>query len=520
MRGFKQFRKYWIMGLCAVMLVLGGCQAVGGVDLNKALLSSFDVQSMEGSGYLELTVESDGSIDLGQEDKELLEVFGKTKIRLDHVKQENREMMSVKGAVELAKGAIPFQAHVSPDKLVIQVEGAKKPFVIDPANPNPLLEGPVGGQSAWLKSLSDQTKDPNFLKPLYSYLVGKLPNPKDVSLNSGMETVHGDNVFLHHVTAKMKVNELIPLLKTFILNLMQDDQAMKEVIKEYHEVLPPLVGMMDTSMMLEDHSASALLADETAGLELVHAGLKQQLAVMLVALQEVEQEANQELGEALGSGSGLTVDLYVDSSMKVRKSGMELTLLPPSPEESGGIKSVRLKSSFENWNVNQAVKADMLPAQDAVPLLDLEDPAELLQHLDSTSVLYRLLKEDLHVTRKTAYFYMLDVEELEDYHAGWAGYLDDGLMMVPVRPLAESLALKLEWNDEAQSTTLESVQGTSLIFTVGSNKAVVNGQVMELEETVVLKEGHLYVPLRFAADSLGAQIEWDADERLAQVIVD
>lgn len=516
---FKNWRKFWLTGLCAIMLIAVGCQNIGNVDLNKALLSSFDMDSMEGSGYLELALELDDSVLQSADEQAGLQLFKNTKLRFDHIKQEDKQHVSVKGALEIAKGEIPFQAYVSPEALVVWPEGAKKPFGIRTTSPD-VMELLSPGSAEWAGALQEKVQEPDFLKPLYTYLVGKLPNPSDLSLNSGTETINGQGVFLHHVTATLDVEEILPLLRTFIVNLMQDDQAMKAVIAEYYDVLlPALQGFIGETELLGDFTVPVLnvLDDRTAGIEVLHTELKQLLVVLLVVLERAQEEAP----AFFSDDSSFKVDLYVDSSMKVRKSGFELHLAPAADMETDGVKSVKVKTSFENWNVNQSVKADVLSIDDAILVEEeIVEPAELLQHLDEASLLYRVLKDDLHVGRKSAHFFIMQPSEMEEYHAGWAGYFQEDVTMIPARSLTEAFDLDLVWDAETHSALITATNGSSIRLTEGSTTALVNGESITLEQAPTITEGYFYVPLRAVSEALGAKVVWQPQYSTVEVILD
>jgi hypothetical protein len=523
MRKKGKLHVLFLVVLSMAVALIGGCQAIGGVDLNKALLSSFDVKSMEGSGSVELEFQfDDKAVEDGADEGELalLRTLNHTKLVLEHVKQENHEQVSVKGALTIGRGSIPFQAYVSPESLVIWPEGAEKPFALAQNN-SELLEDK---DMAWVGTLQEKAKDPEFLKPLYSYLIGKLPNPKDITVQSGSEKINGETVSLHHVRAELGADEIIPLLRSFIINLMQDDQAMKDVISHYYDTLQPVLSGLIKSLGEDSNqpivkAVNGILADEPVGLEVLHTEFKQLLVILLVMLDSTQNDANGALSSALGKDSTLAVDLYVDSSLKVRKSGMQLVLAP----EAGlmpGVKSLSVKSSFENWNVNGTVKADAIDTKDAVNLEHVGEPADVLKALDQDSVLYKFLKEDLHIGRQTGYFFVISKEEMAEDNAGWAAYNDNGVTMVPARSLSERFGLELQWNEETHTMVLSSTdKSKSVKLQADSSTAVINGKTVELERPPVIQSGALYVPLRAVAEGFGAELKWEPEHSLIGVTI-
>lgn len=513
--------------ICLIAGLIGGCQAVGGVDLNKALLSSFDMKTMEGKGSVEVSLELDeAALKEAGPDSAALAAFSQMKLSFDHIKQESTQVASVKGTFEVAKKSIPFTAYISPEALTVLPEGATKPFTISTTNlADPTGEGLYDGlDMKWLTDFQKKAQDPNYIKPMYDYLVGKMPNPSKLKLESGNETINGQDVYLHHVRAELDGKEILPLLRTFILNLMKDDQAMKAVIGQYYDVIQGAAkGLIpaDTNNSGELGSVlgaiRSILENKEEGVEVVQTEVKQLLVVLLVLMDSEGSEAV----KLLGDKSSLTADLYVDNNMKVRKSGINL-LLAPSDTDGSPVKSIRVKSGFENWNVNGAVKADAISADGALDLMKLESPEEALKAIKPDSALYKLLKDDFHITRKTGYFFVMPKEKLDKYTAGWAAYSDNGVTMVPARSLAANLDMDLAWDETSQSVVLTTADGkNSIRLAAGSSKAAVNGAAdISLERPAVLEHGAFYVPLRSVAEALGADLHWEADSSSILVTID
>lgn len=513
--------------VCLIAGLIGGCQAIGGVDLNKALLSSFDMKTMEGKGSVEVSLELDeAALKEAGPDSAAMAAFSQIKLSFDHIKQESTQVASVKGALEVAKKSIPFTAYISPEALTVLPEGATKPFTISTTDlADPTGEGLYDGvDMKWMTDFQKKAADPNYIKPLYEYLLGKMPNPSKLKLESGNETINGESVYLHHVRADLDGKDILPLLRTFILNLMKDDQAMKAVIAQYYDVIQGAVNSFIPADMSGDDELSSVLGairsilqNKEEGVEVVQTEAKQLLVILLVMLDSEGTEAVKFLGDK----SSMTVDLYVDNNMKVRKSVANL-LLAPTETDGSPLKSIRVKSSFENWNVNGTVKADTISTAGALDLMKLDGPEQALEAIKPESALYKFLKDDLHVTRKTGYFYVMPQEELDEYTAGWAAYSDNGVTMVPARSLAANLDMDLAWDAASQSVVLTTADGKhSIRLTAGSSKAALNGSTdLSLERPAVVEHGSFYVPLRSVAEALGAQLHWEAESSSIIVTLD
>lgn len=80
-------------------------------------------------------------------------------------------------------------------------------------------------------------------------------------------------------------------------------------------------------------------------------------------------------------------------------------------------------------------------------------------------------------------------------------------VMAPIRAVAEAMGAKVEWNAETRAVTL-TVGKDSVVFTVDSKKILVNGAEQEADSPVVIRNDRTMVPLRAAAEALGAIVSY------------
>lgn len=88
-----------------------------------------------------------------------------------------------------------------------------------------------------------------------------------------------------------------------------------------------------------------------------------------------------------------------------------------------------------------------------------------------------------------------------------------GRSFMPVRFAAETFGFKVQWKSSEEKVILSNTNG-SVEFKVGSTNAMVNGKQQALEAAPFNLSGTVYVPLRFAAESLGASVEWKKEGRI------
>lgn len=89
--------------------------------------------------------------------------------------------------------------------------------------------------------------------------------------------------------------------------------------------------------------------------------------------------------------------------------------------------------------------------------------------------------------------------------------------MLPARFVAENLGAKVEWNAEKRQATITG-NGVTIVLTIDSTTATVNGKAVTLDSPAFIQNDRTYTPVRFIAEALGAQVEWNATTRQAIII--
>ena len=88
--------------------------------------------------------------------------------------------------------------------------------------------------------------------------------------------------------------------------------------------------------------------------------------------------------------------------------------------------------------------------------------------------------------------------------------------MLPARLVAESLGAEVLWDGENKVVTVKK-GNTEIVIRIGSDEATVNGKTVVLDSAAFIENDRTYTPLRFIAESLGADVSWEPDTR--QVII-
>ncbi|MEX1031447.1 MAG: copper amine oxidase N-terminal domain-containing protein [Paenibacillaceae bacterium] len=512
-------RKVIPLVLLSVLIIATGCQSIGGLDLNKILVNQIISDSMEGSMNVTLHLVSEQSSETDPETMEMIKAINGMQVVVESFKQQDWNTMSAKGKLVITRGEIPFQLSLSRTVMVMQIEGADVPIIIPLDSASNPLSNITGGMSATNELTTNSLQEKSITQSLVSLVIKHLANPEDISLQNVTETVHGESLSLYKIHSEIKGPEIFTLLKKSLRSLVMDDQGLKLFITQLYDVLEANATEEDDNLLGLGLGFSS--ADRELEIEFLHTSIKQGLLIVIMTLED--ESTMSEIQPILTDDTYLRSDLYVDSSLNVRKADFELSVKPELENaDPTGISAIQIESHSQFWNHNRAVTADTLTYGDKEPLyVDLTSSAgdELISILDKQSVLYKLVKEDLHATRKTAVFYA--DEDYGDYMSYELAIFKNGIMTVPARSLADNLGLQLDWNGVTRELTLTSpFDGTIVAFKVDSNKATVNGTDQTMPVATFIDKGQTYIPLRFVTDALGAKIEWSQETQAATVTIE
>ena len=93
--------------------------------------------------------------------------------------------------------------------------------------------------------------------------------------------------------------------------------------------------------------------------------------------------------------------------------------------------------------------------------------------------------------------------------------------LAPVRVVAESLGAQVSWDGDTRTVTITG-NGEEIVLAIDSSQASVNGRPVELDAPARIIQGSAYLPLRFFAEAMNAQVGYTdkfndtADSRLNQ----
>ncbi|SFL13057.1 Copper amine oxidase N-terminal domain-containing protein [Paenibacillus sp. 1_12] len=527
--------------LIALPLVLNGCEAVGGLDVNKAILEATTAQSLEGKGSIIFDLVPGDKVQArtSAEGQTIMKLLEHIEIHHDSIKIDNTQKASYTGYITIANRKIAFQAYMTQERIIIALEGGKKPIVIDLASNSSGAVPPI-----FITELQERLQNEPFMKSLSSFLIKQLPNPGQLSMENVREVVNGETLSLHKLHSEVSGKELMPLAKTFVTNLMKDDKALKQLIGELYDLLYPLLSPQ-LEQMIQDIKDGKTVTNplegypipETPGskagmqavigmmdilknrdmtIEVIHTEVKQLSVFVLLGLHAMNEQELQEQLPFLNDTTHVKADLYMDNTLKLRKSNLLVEASSLNTVSKGSLSSAKLSISGEYWNINNPVKPTQLTAdEDALVLEKGLTPIDVLRNFTPSSEAYLLLKNDLGVSKKSVIL-LMDGDRYKPNTR--KPFMDDGVAMVPTSFLSEKLNVRVDWNEPENTVTLtDPLTLKTIKLNSGSHTALVDGVEMQMEKEMIMRDGIHFVPLTFIVTQLGGQTEWENEARSIRI---
>lgn len=96
--------------------------------------------------------------------------------------------------------------------------------------------------------------------------------------------------------------------------------------------------------------------------------------------------------------------------------------------------------------------------------------------------------------------------------------IENGRTLVPVRFIAETLDILVDWNSKDQTVSL-IFDNKEIDLKIGSTIAYVNGSEYRLDAPPrILLGGRTVVPIRFVSDAISAKVSWDNTKKMVTVV--
>ncbi|WP_418791958.1 stalk domain-containing protein [Phosphitispora sp. TUW77] len=98
----------------------------------------------------------------------------------------------------------------------------------------------------------------------------------------------------------------------------------------------------------------------------------------------------------------------------------------------------------------------------------------------------------------------------------------EGRTLLPIRYIAEPLGATVDWDGNERKVTV-NLDGKVIALWIGNSAAMVNGEYQFIDSVnpnvkpVIMPPGRTMLPVRFIAEKLGCQVEWDAVQRMVTI---
>lgn len=112
----------------------------------------------------------------------------------------------------------------------------------------------------------------------------------------------------------------------------------------------------------------------------------------------------------------------------------------------------------------------------------------------------------------------------QDYYVNGAKYCMDtapmllnGRTFVPLVFVGTSLGADVRWDNATRQVTVKDGK-TKIVLTIGSNVMVVDGKKVYMDCAPFIHDSRTFVPIRWVAENLGAQVGWIQDEAKVMIL--
>ena len=89
-----------------------------------------------------------------------------------------------------------------------------------------------------------------------------------------------------------------------------------------------------------------------------------------------------------------------------------------------------------------------------------------------------------------------------------APFAVSGRTLVPVRFVAEALGKDVDWDNVTKTVIIKDKDGKELNLWMNRYEMSINGIMKEIDVAPIAVDGRTFVPIRFVAEELGAEVDW------------
>lgn len=92
-------------------------------------------------------------------------------------------------------------------------------------------------------------------------------------------------------------------------------------------------------------------------------------------------------------------------------------------------------------------------------------------------------------------------------------FIQGGRALVPVRAISASLKADVNWDSVTRTAVITKGENEITLY-VDKKEALVNGKTIALDIVPVIKNGRVFLPLRFVSEQLKAKVDWQQEGKI------
>lgn len=104
----------------------------------------------------------------------------------------------------------------------------------------------------------------------------------------------------------------------------------------------------------------------------------------------------------------------------------------------------------------------------------------------------------------------------ETVHSEVSPIIIDGRTFVPVRAVSEGLGAEVDWNAQEKKATIKK-DSKIIELTLNSDTALINAAPYSLDAPAQIIDGSTMVPMRFVAEGLELDVDWDSKNKIVNL---
>lgn len=96
--------------------------------------------------------------------------------------------------------------------------------------------------------------------------------------------------------------------------------------------------------------------------------------------------------------------------------------------------------------------------------------------------------------------------------------LENKRVFVPIRLFVDRFGGTIEWEEQSREVTIMTALGDRLVFGIDNPVMTFNEHEYRMDVSPFLRNGHTYLPIRHAAEFVHMDVSWDPEARIASLV--